>query len=137
MKPFTLKIVTPSRELFNAPVEYVGLPGIEGKFGVLSSHAPFLSILGVGAGNFRAADNKRRTFTITGGYAEVLGDTVTVLARGSEFVEDIDVARAEECRKRAMERLAARADGMDQARAQAALQRALLRINLSRMGIGS
>lgn len=131
MKTFALKVVTPTREIFNGEVEHVRLPGVEGFFGVWSGHAPLLSLLDIGPATFREGKTER-TLTVTGGYTEVLGHTVTVLARSAEFVEDIDAARAESARKRAADRLAARDAGIDMARAQAAFRRALLRLNLVR-----
>lgn len=133
MKTFSLKIVTPTRELFNGPVEHVDLPGIEGHFGVLANHAPLLSLLDIGVGTFRSPDTTR-VFVITGGFAEVSGEGTTVISRSAEFVEEIDVGRAESSRKRAAERLAAHAPGTDALRAQAAFQRAILRLKAIRTG---
>jgi len=130
VKTFALKVVTPNHEVFNGEAEHVRLPGAEGFFGVWAGHAPLLSILEIGAANFRSA-GAERTLAITGGYAEVLGDTVTVIARSAEFVEEIDVARAEISRKRALERLSAHEPGIDGHRAQAAIRRALLRLSLA------
>lgn len=131
MKPFSLKIVTPSREVYNGTAEHVRLPSAEGHFGVWAGHAPMLVILQTGAAQFRSAENER-TLVITGGYGEVLGDSVTVIARSAEFVEDIDIDRAETARTRAAERLAARAAGTDISRAQAAVRRAMVRLSLAR-----
>lgn len=131
MKSFVLKVVTPTRELFNGDVEHVQLPGSEGLFGVLAGHAPMLSLLGIGAARFRATGGER-FLAITGGYAEVLGDNVTVIARTAEFVEEIDIARAEVSRKRAADRIAANPAGTDLARARTAFQRALVRLSLAR-----
>lgn len=130
MKTFALKVVTPNREVFNGQAEHVRLPGAEGFFGVWAGHAPLLSILEIGAANFRA-DGAEKTMAITGGYAEVLGDTVTVIARSAEFAEEIDAARAEASRKRALERLSAHDPAIDGPRAQAAIRRALLRLSLT------
>ena len=136
MKPYTLRIVTPTREVFNADVEHVRLPGLQGYFGVWASHAPFLAILDVGAAEFRAGTGTRY-LSLSGGYAEVLGNRVTVIARSAEYVEEIDAKRAESARKRAADRLMAHDPGTDLARAQAALRRSILRLNLSKIGRAS
>lgn len=127
---FTLKVVTPTRELFNGAVEHVRLAGVEGHFGVLAGHAPLLTILDIGPAEIRLADRTQRTLTVNGGYSEVLGDGVTVIARSAEFIEDINVERAEKAKKRAIDRLAERATSLDVPRAEAALRRSLLRLNL-------
>ena len=131
MKSFALKIVTPTRELLNSQVEHVMLPGAEGFFGVLAGHVPLLAILNIGTARFRSPDTERTVF-LSGGYAEVLGDGVTVIARSAEFIEEIDVNRAESARIRAADRLAAHAPGTDVKRAQDALLRALLRLEQAR-----
>ncbi len=131
MRTFDLEVVTPTREAFHGQVEYVQLPGVQGSFGVLGGHAPFLSILAIGAARIRTPE-KERILAITGGYAEVLGNCVTVLARTAEFVEEIDGDRAERARKRSADRLAALQSGLDRDRAEASYHRALLRLNLFR-----
>ncbi len=133
MKHFPLRLVTPNRELFNGEVEHVRLPGQSGHFGVLAGHAPLLAILHVGAGNFRVPDGKERAFALTGGYAEVLPEGVTVIARTVEFPEEIDAARADEARKRASGRIKSHERGTDLDRARSAYARAQLRLNLSRL----
>ena len=131
MKTFALKIVTPTRELLNRQVEHARLPGSDGFFGVLAGHVPMLAILNIGAAQVRSPEDDRTVF-LSGGYAEVLGDGVTVLARSAEFIDEIDVTRAESARKRAADRMAARAPGTDMKRAKDALLRALLRIEQAR-----
>lgn len=131
MKSFTLKVVTPTRELFNGSVEHVWLPGVEGYFGVLADHAPFLSILNVGVAKFRSSAGEK-ILAVTGGYAEVSENTVTVLARSAEFAEEVEAGRAESSLRRASDRLASRPAGTDVERARAALSRAQLRVGLSK-----
>ncbi len=132
MNPFPLRIVTPTREVWSGDVEHVRMPGVEGHFGVLSGHAPFLSILDIGAGQFRAAGTTR-TVAITGGYAEVLPEGVTVIARTAEFVDEIDISRAEKALKRSAERIHDLAKGVDHDRARRAHARAQLRVNLAHL----
>jgi F-type H+-transporting ATPase subunit epsilon len=71
---------------------------------------------------------------IISGFAEVLGDRVTVLAETAERPEEIDLARAEEAKKRAEQRLAAASTDpdVDWSRAAIALQRSLIRIQVAR-----
>ena len=103
-------------------------PGIQGYFGVLPGHAPFLTTLGIGEVMYRTGREERH-LAVSGGFAEVRNDKVIVLADTAERPEEIDRARAERARERAERRLSGRAqDEIDYARAAAALARALTRL---------
>ena len=129
MATFQLDIVTPERTAYSGAVEHLQAPGSEGSFGVLHGHAPLLASLDVGGLTFREEGQTiERRIACSGGFVEVLGQRVTVLAETAEFVEEIDLARAQASRQRATERLAQR-DAVDVARADAALARALTRID--------
>src|SRR3954449_12031248 len=99
-----LQIVTPERLLVNEQVDEVEIPGSEGYFGVLPGHTPLLASLAVGELWYRKGQEKTY-LSIAFGFAEVLPDRVTILARLAERAEDIDVARAEAAQKRAQQRL--------------------------------
>jgi F-type H+-transporting ATPase subunit epsilon len=73
---------------------------------------------------------ERIYLTLAGGFCEVLPDRVTILAQLAERAEDIDVARAEEAKKRAEARLAQARD-VDYDRARLALQKSLARLQVS------
>jgi len=68
---------------------------------------------------------------VSGGFAEVIADRVSVLAAVAERAEDIDVARAESAKQRAEQRLATPVAEMDFERARIALMRALGRLHVS------
>jgi F-type H+-transporting ATPase subunit epsilon len=125
--PIKLEVVTPDRLVISRDVDYVGAPGIAGEFGVLPGHIPFLSALGVGNLYYKVAGKNHYVF-LAGGFAEVSGGKVTVLAESAEKAAEIDVERARKARERAEERLRRQRDEVDFARAQAALQRAIARI---------
>lgn len=123
----TLELVAPDRQVLRDSVESVQLPGINGELGILPGHAPLLTELGVGELSYLKA-GQRYHATVMGGFAEVLGDRVIVLAERSERAEELDVTRARAARERAEKRLASTAaPDLDFARAQDALRRALLR----------
>jgi F-type H+-transporting ATPase subunit epsilon len=129
-----LIIVTPERQLLRETVVEVTLPGADGCLGILPGHAPLITQLGIGELTYRAKGAGEVThLAIISGFAEVLGDKVTVLAETAERPEEIDVARAEEAKKRAEERLAAAANDptVDWDRAAIALQRSLVRIQVA------
>ncbi len=129
MASLRLEIVTPDSRVLGTEAEYVGAPGIEGQFGVMAGHVPFLSALAIGALHYKTGNQTRYVF-ISGGFAEVSDNKVTVLAESAEEAESIDYARAEEARKRAEARLAARTENLNVVRAEAALHRATCRLSL-------
>jgi F-type H+-transporting ATPase subunit epsilon len=125
-----LEIVTPDRALVSVQVDEVVLPGSEGYFGVLPGHSPLLASLKVGELWYRVGHEKYY-LAVAFGFAEVLPDHVTVLARIAEKAEDIDVARAEAAKKRAEERVAKPGADMDFERARVALMKALIRLQVA------
>ena len=127
-KELRLEIVTPDRLVVSSDVEYVGAPGVLGEFGVLPGHVPFLSALGVGNLHYNKGGKTYFVF-VSGGFAEVSGDKVTVLAEVAERAEEIDVERARRAQERAKERVSKQQEAIDNARATAALQRAMVRMS--------
>jgi len=135
-----LVIVTPERQLLRQTVVEVTLPGGDGCLGVLPGHAPLITELGIGELTYRAKNvSEAGLLAIISGFAEVLGDRVTVLAEVAERPEEIDVARAEEAKKRAEQRLATASSdpNVDWGRAAIALQRSLIRIQVARKRHGA
>lgn len=125
-----LEIVTPDRLLVREQVEEVEIPGAEGYFGVLPGHTPLLAALAVGEMWYRKGQ-ERTYLSIAFGFAEVLPDRVTILARLAEKAEEIDPERAEAARKRAEERLAHAKADIDYDRARVALMKAMTRLHVS------
>ena len=125
-----LEVVTPDRQVVSQTVEYVSAPGVEGEFGVLPNHVNLLSALTIGALRFNA-DGKSQNVFISGGFADVSDNTVTVLAEAAELAENIDQARAQAARERAEKRLEERTEKVDVLRAEAALHRAIIRLNIA------
>jgi len=127
-----LEVATPTRPLVSDEVDEVVAPGTEGYFGVLPGHAAFLTTLGAGQLTYRQGRDEHH-LALIGGFAEVSGDRVIVLAEDALMPEEIDRARAERSRQRAEQRLAGRSPGgvpeeIDYARALAAFQRAVARL---------
>jgi F-type H+-transporting ATPase subunit epsilon len=129
---FLLEIVTPRRLAISEPVDEATFPGIEGEFGVLPGHTPFLTQLKIGVLHFRKG-NYVEYLAVNRGFVEVTPRKVTVLTETAELKSEIDVARAEEARKRAEERLKSKAEDIDFARAKAALDRATTRLKVARL----
>ncbi len=78
-----LEILTPEKKFFSAEVYGVQLPGIGGKFEVLDKHAPIVSALGKGVLKVLKDKTSTQSFTISGGFVEVIDNTVTVLAESA------------------------------------------------------
>jgi F-type H+-transporting ATPase subunit epsilon len=131
-----LEIVTPDRKVLSEDVDYVGAPGIMGEFGVLPKHVPFLSALGIGNLHYKQ-DGKAYYVFVSGGFAEVSHNQVTILAEVAEKATEIDVDRAMKAKERAQERAAAAKEKIEAARNQAALKRAITRINCKSSGKGA
>ena len=133
--PLSLSIVTQERMVLERDdVRRLIVPTTEGQITVLPSHAPLMASLAIGEMIAIAPDDER-SMAIHGGFIQVAGDEVTVLADAAERVDEIDEARAEAARERAEQRLAGApptAEVIDLLRAQLALQRALLRLGVRR-----
>ena len=125
-----LQIVTPDRLIVQEQVDEVEIPGAEGYFGVLPGHTPLLASLAVGELWYRKGQEKFY-LSLAFGFAEVLPDRVTLLARLAERAEEIDVERAELARRRAEERLAQPKSDFDYERARIALTKSLMRLQVS------
>ena len=125
-----LQIVTPDRLILQEQVDEVEIPGSEGYFGVLPGHTPLLASLAVGELWYRKGQEKSY-LSIAFGFAEVLPDRVTILARLAERGADIDTERAEGARKRAEQRLAQPRGEVDYERARVALIKSLTRLQVS------
>uniref|UniRef100_A0A7C5AKZ1 ATP synthase epsilon chain n=1 Tax=Desulfobacca acetoxidans TaxID=60893 RepID=A0A7C5AKZ1_9BACT len=126
-----LEVVTPDRKVVSTEADVVVCPGVEGQFGVLYGHVPFLSALSIGEMYYRDGA-KTEYLAVSGGFAEVTGTKVTVVAEAAELGREIDVERARRALERAQARLAAaKTEAIDWARAEAALRRALTRMKVA------
>ena len=126
-----LRVVTPSRLMFDEEVDEVTAVGELGEFGVLPNHISFLSTLVPGEMSYKQGAN-RRLLAVSSGYAEVLDNVMTVLAPAAEFGSEIDSARAQRAKARAEKQMAElnRAE-KDFELAEVALQRALVRLQVA------
>jgi F-type H+-transporting ATPase subunit epsilon len=126
-----LEIATPERLLVRETVREAQIPAKEGYIGVLPGHAPLLSELGVGPLSYTAAGG-RFTVAVHGGFLEISGNSVRVLADRAEAAREIDETRAMEALRRAEKRLVNPAVGIDLARALSAYKRAQARLDAAR-----
>ena len=124
--PLTFSIVTQEREVLRRDdIERLIVPTTEGQITVLPSHAPLMASLAVGEIIARAP-GEDMVLAIHGGFFQIAND---------ETIDEIDEARADAARERAEQRLTGTptdGEAIDLLRAQLALQRALLRLRVSR-----
>ena len=121
-----LEVVSPEGRVFTDDVDMVVVPGIEGELGILPHHTPLVTALGTGELRIRRAGTVQYML-ISGGFVEVRGDKVVVMAFVAEHSDEIDAASAAEARRRAEADLDTVHDPVDLARVRAALQTALMR----------
>jgi F-type H+-transporting ATPase subunit epsilon len=88
-----LRIVTPVRPIVDAEVTELVAPGMEGEFGVLPQHVTFLGGLKPGIVSYTEAGARRR-LVVSGGYAEVRDDVITLLADDAQLPEEVDAQQA-------------------------------------------
>jgi F-type H+-transporting ATPase subunit epsilon len=130
-KELLLEVVTPDRLVLSTQADVVVLPGVEGQFGVLPGHIPFLSALEIGEMYYKAG-GKTEYLAVSGGFAEVTGEKVTIVAESAEVGREIDVERAARAKERAEKRIAqGKAVDIDWARAEAAMRRSLMRMKVA------
>ncbi len=129
-----LEVVTPDRLVAKDTVDIVMAMGALGEFGILPSHIPFLTPLQPGELRYRKG-GQLEYLAVTGGFAEVSLNKVTILAEAAEKAREIDIDRAKRAKERAEKRLAqVKSEEIDYARAEMALKRALLRLRVAEKG---
>ncbi|NIR88006.1 MAG: ATP synthase F1 subunit epsilon [Aliifodinibius sp.] len=131
MNTFSAQILTPEGSIFDDEVTGVRVPGEMGSFEVKTLHANIISSLEIGEILVRKAAGGEQSFSVTGGFVEVIDNKLTLLAEAAEPVEEIDVERAKQAKERAVERLESDDKQIDKDRARKALKRAENRIKLS------
>jgi F-type H+-transporting ATPase subunit epsilon len=128
--PLHLEIVTAERMVYTDEVDMVIAPAWDGEVGILPHHAPLLTALQVGELRVKKGGTEQ-SLVIAGGFLEVSNGRVTILADAAEHAEEIDLARAEEARKRAADSLANRTNIESDLASQAAMRRATIRLRVA------
>ncbi len=127
-----IEVVTAERALYSGEADLVSAPGSEGRLGILPRHAALLTTLMPGELVIKLGGAEEPLF-VSGGFLEVSGNTVTVLADTAEYAEEIDQARAEAARRRARERLEQAVSDVERAELLGALERAMTRIRVAEL----
>ena len=131
-----IEIVTGERVVFKEDdVDMVVAPGGAGVLGILPEHAPLITTLAAGELRIKKG-NAEESILVFGGFMEVGNNKVLVLADTAERAEELDLARAEEARRRAEASIAGRQQTIDLEAAQHALRRANLRLRVGQRRAG-
>ena len=136
-KHLTLELVTPEKVAWSAPADFVVLPAADGEMGVLPGHMPFLVQLAEGEVRVTENDQVKR-FAVSGGFAEIKDDVVSLFAETAEASDQINAERARQSLERAKaESTKPNLDPLVLAQIEAAIRRAQVRLNVARHGKGA
>lgn len=131
-KKIIFQLVTPEKVVFEDEVNQVSLPTVQGEITVLANHLPLISVLTAGELKIKK-DNKEYSVAVSGGFIEVTGKKIRVLADTAERAEEIDLARAEQAKKRAEELLKTkRSETKEFVKISAQLEKELTRLKVAR-----
>lgn len=126
---FKVKIICPDRIFYEGEATMIEFTTEDGDIGVYKNHIPLTTVLKPGIVKI-TDDNGGKEAAVHAGFAEILGEQVTLLAEIAEWPDEIDVERARKSEERAQNRLQSKQSDVDTARADYALRKALVRLEL-------
>lgn len=126
---FDLEIITPNRVFYSGRAFMVEMNTTEGEIGVYRNHIPLTCILAPGIVTI-TEENEKKEAAVHAGFVEILNDKVTIMAEIAEWPDEIDANRAEEARQRAERRLSSNDASLNHTRAEIALHKALIRLEI-------
>ncbi|MFW6256571.1 MAG: F0F1 ATP synthase subunit epsilon [Bacillota bacterium] len=127
-KTTALEVVTPEGVTYDEDIEALEAPAVDGLIGIWPRHAPLVTALKIGVLQVQTP-GEDLPISISGGFMEVKPDQVNIVVRTAELPGEIDEERARRAKERAQERLESDNDNINYARAEAALERALARLD--------
>lgn len=125
----TVRVIAPDRVFYEGEVTFAEFNTIEGIIGVYPRHIPTTVVIAPGVLKLKETEDEKIA-ALHSGFAEVLGNSVTILAESVEWPDEIDAHRAEEAKIRAERRISD--DSQDVNRAELALKRAMLRLQMTK-----
>ena len=129
-KVFRVQVISPDRIFYEGDVDMIEVRTSEGEMGIYKNHIPLTAILVPGILRLKNGSDQKEA-ALHDGFIEILGDKVIILAESCEWPDEIDINRAEEARIRAERRLSGSDGEINEARAEMALRRALVRKELA------
>ena len=128
---FDLKIITPDRVFYSGKASFLELNTVEGEIGIYKNHIPMTTVLDPGIATITEEGGNKKEAALHTGFMEILGDRITILAEIAEWPDEIDRNRAQEAKIRAERRLQNDKSNINITRAELALHKALVRIELA------
>ena len=128
---FDLKIITPDRVFYSGKASFLELNTVEGEIGIYKNHIPMTTVLEPGIATITEEGGNKKEAALPTGFMEILGDRITILAEIAEWPDEIDRNRAQEAKIRAVRRLQNDKSNINITRAELALHKALVRIELA------
>lgn len=125
---FKVQIITPDRVFYTGEADFIEFTTVEGEIGVYKDHIPLTTVLAPGVVTVHNGEEEKKA-AVHSGFAEILGDQVTLLAEVAEWPGEIDIARAQAAKERAEQRIRDHQNDIDLKRAEYALRKALIRID--------
>lgn len=124
-----VQIIAPERVFYEGEVNFIEFNTMEGIIGVYPKHIPMTVVIEPGVLRILEKDGEKQA-ALHSGFAEILGDSICILAESVEWPDEIDTNRAAEAKTRAERRL--KDNSQDQNRAEFALKKAVLRLQMTR-----
>lgn len=128
-KLFELNIIAPERIFYQGKASMIELTTSEGEVGIYKNHIPMTMLIVPGVITITEADGQKKA-AIHSGFMEILQDKITIMAEIAEWPDEIDVNRAKEAQIRAERRLKMKDPQVNLSRAEIALRKALVRLEL-------
>lgn len=125
-----IKVVSPEKVVLDIDADEVVAPTTSGEIAILSNHVPLVTQLDHGELIIKH-NGKETSLAVTGGFLEVSHNQISVLADYAIRSEDIEVAKAEEARRRAEKLLEEKKTDRDFAEAQSIMRRAILELKIA------
>lgn len=129
-RSFAIDIITPERIVYREMIDIIIVPALDGDLGVLAGHAPLVTGIKIGVIKIKK-DGEEFLISTSGGVMEVQPEQVNLIVNSAELPHEIDIERAEQAKKRAVQRLENSTNEIDQVRARIALERAVARLKVA------
>lgn len=126
-KKIKLKVIAPDKIVFDKEVDSLVAKGVNGEFGILPNHVPFMSVLSIGVTKVNYEDKVENISTV-GGVFQIKDNVATIITKAAEMGSDVDIPRAREAKERAEALLGSLQTGAEYDKAQMALMKALTRL---------
>lgn len=127
-KDFSISIVAPDRSVVEDRAQSVVAPGIEGYFGVMAGHVAMVSALRAGIVEYLDTKGQRHHIAVSGGFAEISGERLTILADSAWRASEIDIKQEEQRLEKARRALRGEDTTMTSQEATLEIERAMARI---------